>query len=289
MAGIGQPAHRASTARKASRSLTAARGDRHTFPQMNSTPDCWRFFSRTTSAVCLIAAATLALAFAAEAPKPSRVLLVTGIDYPGHPWRETAPVLRTQLEQDQRLAVTVIEDPHLLDSAMLTNYAAVIIHFQNWEVPGPGPAARENLRRFVATGGGLVLTHFACGAWYGEWPEFKNLAGRAWFGPNGGRQHDPHGTFTVNIKDTSHPVTAGLKDFQTLDELYTCLEGDAPIHVLATAKSKVDGKDYPMAFVREYEKGRVFHSPLGHDARAYNAEMGTLLRRGTAWAAGLAP
>jgi type 1 glutamine amidotransferase len=256
---------------------------------MNSTPDRRRFFLRAASAVWLIAAAMLALAHAAEAPQPSRVLLVTGIDYPGHPWRETVPVLRAQLEQDQRLAVTVIEDPHLLDSAALTNYAAVIIHFQNWEVPGPGPAARENLRRFVANGGGLVLTHFACGAWYGEWPEFKNLAGRAWFGPNGGRQHDPHGTFTVNIKDPDHPVTAGLKDFQTLDELYTCLEGDAPIRVLATAKSSVDGKDYPMAFVCEYGKGRVFHSPLGHDARAYNAEVGALLRRGTAWAAGLAP
>lgn len=215
-----------------------------------------------------------------------RILLVTGIDYPGHHWRETTPVLRAHLEQDSRLTVTVIEDPYLLDSAALTNYAAVVLHFQNWEVPGPGPATRENLRRFVENGGGLVLLHFACGAWYGEWPEFKNLAGRAWYGPHGGRQHDPHGPFTVRIVDTDHPVTAGLKDFETTDELYTCLEGDAPIRVLAAARSKVDGRDYPMAFVREYGRGRVFHTTLGHDAAALRPEpVGALLRRGTAWAA----
>lgn len=226
----------------------------------------------------------------AAAAAPARVLLVTGVDYPGHRWRETTPVLRAQLEKDPRLRVTVIEDPHLLDSAALTNYAAVLLHFQNWQVPGPGPAARENLRRYVEQGGGLVLIHFACGAWYGEWPEFKHLAGRAWYGPDGGRQHDPHGPFTVNIRDADHPVTAGLRDFATTDELYTCLEGEAPIRVLATARSKVDGRDYPMAFVLEYGRGRVFHSPLGHDAAALGVEaVGELFRRGTAWAAGLLP
>lgn len=224
-----------------------------------------------------------------EAPRV-KVLLVTGVDYPGHVWRETAPVLRAQLEEDPRLVVTVVEDPGFLDSPRITNYAAVVLHFQNWEVPGPGPAARENLERHVRNGGGLVLTHFACGAWYGEWPGFRNLAGRVWFGPDGGRQHDPHGTFMVNIREPGHPVTAGLKDFETVDELYTCLEGDVPIRVLATARSKVDGKDYPMAFVLEAGRGRVFHSPLGHDARAFGVEgVGTLMRRGTAWAAGLAP
>ena len=39
--------------------------------------------------------------------------------------------------------------------------------------------------------------------------------------------------------------------------------------VLATAHSKVTGKDHPMAFVFEYGKGRVFHTPLGHDVRAH--------------------
>ena len=49
-----------------------------------------------------------------------------------------------------------------------------------------------------------------------------------------------------------------MTDFDTQDELYTCLVGDHPIEVLAQAKSKVDGKYYPMAFVSHYGKGRTF-------------------------------
>jgi type 1 glutamine amidotransferase len=57
---------------------------------------------------------------------------------------------------------------------------------------------------------------------------------------------------------------------------------------LATARSKVDGKDYMMAFSFTYGKGRIFHSPLGHDADAIrNSAVSELFRRGAAWAAGL--
>ncbi|HNU98575.1 MAG: ThuA domain-containing protein [Verrucomicrobia bacterium] len=214
-----------------------------------------------------------------------RVLLVTGVDYPGHPWRETAPALVTMLHQDPRLAVTVIEDPHLLDSPSVHTYDTVLLHFMNWEVPAPGQAARTNLRNFVEAGKGLMLVHFACGAWL-DWPEFRNLAGRVWDPKL--RAHDPRGPFTVRIMDTEHPITAGLEDFEIDDELYTCLAGDAPIRVLATARSKVDHIDYPMAFVLNYGKGRVFHSVLGHDAKALAAPgVGDLFRRGCAWTAGL--
>lgn len=219
----------------------------------------------------------------------TRILLVTGVDYPGHKWRETAPALKRILEADPRLEVRIVEDPHFLDSAALTNYAALLLHFQNWEVPGPGAAARENLRRYVEAGGGLMSVHFACGAWHDEWPEFQRLVGRVWHGLNG-PQHDPRGPFIVRIVDPAHPVTRGLTDFETDDELYTCLTGTAPIHLLAQAKSNVDHKDHPMAFVRDYGKGRVFLTTLGHDVKAFtNSAVPQLLRQACAWTAKLPP
>src|SRR5512145_1376327 len=157
----------------------------------------------------------------------------------------------------------------------------------NWETPDPGPKARANLQRVVRSGKGLVLVHFACGA-FQEWPEFVELAGRAWDPKL--RGHDPHGKFNVKITDTQHPAMKGMKDFETTDELYTCLAGETPIKVLATARSKVDNKDYPMAFVLNYGKGRVFHSVLGHDVPALaNPDVGRLFRNACAWAAGLEP
>ena len=223
---------------------------------------------------------------AADAPT-ARVLIVTGNDYPGHKWRETAPVVREILEKDTRLIVRVVEDPQFLDSPAITNFAAIVLHFQNWEVPGPNLAARENLQRFVDRGGGLVSVHFACGAWHGEWPEFQSIVGRVWRGSTGS-QHDSRGPFQVRIVDSKHPATRGLVDFETDDELYTCLVGDAPIRVLAQAHSRVDQHDHPMAFVRDYGRGRVFLTTLGHDVKAFTAgSVPQLIRQGTAWAAGL--
>lgn len=226
---------------------------------------------------------------AAGAADKASILIVTGVDYPAHLWRETAPTLKRILEADKRLEVRIVEDPQFLDSAALTNYAAVLLHFQNWEVAGPGPAARENLRRYVERGGGLISVHFACGAWHGEWPEFQNIVGRVWHGSGPGKpQHDARGPFTVHIVDQSHPVTKGLNDFETDDELYTCLTGDAPIQVLADATSKVDKKNHPMAFVREYGQGRVFLTTLGHDVKAFtNSCVPQLIQQGCAWTAKL--
>lgn len=237
--------------------------------------------------VCFVLAVVVCPVFGTVAKKEqtSRVLIVTGQDHPGHKWRQTAPVLAELLQQDSRMQVRVVEDPHFLDSSALHRYNVVVLHFMNWETPAPEPAARENLRRFVNDGGGLFLVHFACGA-FQDWPEFRNLAGRVW-NPEL-RGHDPRGSFRVDIVDNKHSITQGLQSFETDDELYTCLAGDRPIKVLATAKSKVDGKDYPMAFVFDYGKGRVFHSLLGHDVKAIsNPDVSELFRRGCAWAAKL--
>ena len=126
-------------------------------------------------------------AFAADTPavatEKARILLVTGVDYPGHHWRETAPVLAAALGKDARLEVVTVEDPGFLDSTAISKYDLIMLHFQNWQQPGPGERARENLRQFVEGGKGVVLVHFACGAWFNEWPEFGKIAGRTWAGP----------------------------------------------------------------------------------------------------------
>jgi uncharacterized protein len=223
----------------------------------------------------------------AAAPSAKRVLLLTGEDYPGHKWQETTPVLRAQLAQDARLDIHVVEDLKFLRSPQLHDFAAIVIHFKNYDPAVPGPEGQANLARFVHQGGGAVLVHFACGA-FQEWPEFVKLAGRVWDPKL--RGHDPHGTFRVDIVDPQHPITQGLASFEVTDELYTCLAGDTPISLLATSVSKVDQKAYPIAFVLSYGQGRVFHCPLGHDVRAFNTPgVGELFRRGTAWAAGLSP
>jgi type 1 glutamine amidotransferase len=224
------------------------------------------------------------LTIAAErGAKPIRALIVTGIDYPGHHWRETTPVLREELGKDSRMSVQVLEDPYQLGTADLSKQDVLLLHFMNWEKPDPDDRAKENLRTFVERGGGLVIIHFACGAFQG-WPEYAALAGRIYDRVN---THDPRGPFTVDIVEGRHPLTRGMRSFETDDELYICLTGDKPVELLATARSKVTQRDHPMALVHAYGKGRVFLTPLGHDTRALRMPgAAELIRRGTAWAAG---
>ena len=220
-------------------------------------------------------------------PKRSvaRVLIMTGEEH--HRWQDTLPVIKKILAEDKRLKISVNEDLPSLATTDFSTYDVMVMHFQNQTPEVPGEKGYRNLEQFVKNGGGLVMIHFACGA-FQERPEFVKLAGRVW-NPKL-RPHDPHGKFRVDIAETDHPITNGMKSFETVDELYTCLDGHTPITILATAKSKVDGKVYPMAFVLDYGKGRVFQCELGHDVQAFEApEVRQLYRRATAWCAGLKP
>jgi len=221
-----------------------------------------------------------------------RVLVVTGEDLAGHRWRETTPRLAAALAADPRLEVSVAENPALLATPAIEPFRALVLHFQNDRSP-PSHEGLSNLRRVVSNGCGLVIVHFASGAFFDHssrtvLPAYAELAGRVW-NPKL-RPHDPRGPFTVHIRDPGHPVVLGLTDFETDDELYTCLDGSAPVRVLADAVSKVDGRPYPVAFIHQFGRGRVFHCSLGHDVRAWSSRsVGALYRRGTVWAANLPP
>lgn len=217
--------------------------------------------------------------------KRKRVLIITGDDYPAHLWRETGPEFAAMLRADPQLEVTLCESPYVLAAPGLAEFDTVFLHFKNYQNRLPlGEKQWLGLENYVKNGGGLVIAHFGCGACQ-EWNGFVNTAGRIW-DPKA-RGHDPYGEFLVRIADANHPVTQGLTDFKTTDELYTCLVGDPRIQVLADATSKVDKTVHPMAFVLTPGKGRVFHCPLGHDVNALKADgVRQLYLRGTKWAAG---
>jgi type 1 glutamine amidotransferase len=234
-----------------------------------------------------LAAAAVMGAADEKAPEDAiRVVIVTGVDYKGHKWQETAPAIRDVLEQDKRFQVTIAEDPDFLASDDLFQFDEVFLHFKNYDPLKQGEKAKENLTEFVKRGKGLVVFHFACGA-FEDWPEFAELAGMVW---DKKTTHDPRGPFTVQITDAKHPITRGMSDFEADDELYFCLTGERPVEILATARSKKTGRDHPMAFALEFGKGRVFHTPLGHDVKSIRMPgVQELLRRGCAWAAGQEP
>ncbi|MCX7887475.1 MAG: ThuA domain-containing protein [Verrucomicrobiae bacterium] len=227
----------------------------------------------------ILGVALAASATADDCRKTIRAVIVTGVDWKGHIWKETAPAVRDILQADSRFQVKIVEDPGFLANDELFKYDVLVLMFKNYDPIPNEEKAKENLVRFVRDGKGLAVIHYASGAFEG-WTEFRNLVGRTQ-----GKKHDKRGLFTVRITNPDHPITRGMKDFETDDELFIELRGDAPIEVLATARSNITGQDHPMAFVLSYGKGRVFHTTLGHDERALRLPgPSELIRRGITWA-----
>jgi type 1 glutamine amidotransferase len=222
-------------------------------------------------------------ASAQETPqKKIRTLIIDCQFKDFYPLGETAKLMEQYLQTDKNIEVARVEDAEFLATDVIFDYDVLLLHFKNYKPLKRNEAAQKNLAKFVENGGGLFIFHFACGA-FEDWKEFDQYAGRVWDKQK--RAHDPYGKFTVEYIDREHPITKELENFETSDELYTCLkDSEAPIRVLAEAVSKVDKQRYPMVFTAEKGKGRIFHTTLGHDAKSVNHKgFQTLLQRAVYW------
>jgi type 1 glutamine amidotransferase len=85
----------------------------------------------------------------------------------------------------------------------------------------------------------------------------------------GQSSHPPGHEFKVEFADKTHPITSGLEDFKTFDELYTGL--NEPKHSQVLLRTRYQGKDRPLAWAGRYEGSKVACSALGHDLKSYDA------------------
>lgn len=229
-----------------------------------------------------------------ELDEPIRALIVTGHNHPAHDWRRVTHALIAVLEQDPRMVVHVTEQPEDLATARIVDYDLLVMNYSSWDRPGLSKAAKENFANYVNRGGGLAVIHFANGSFTdtlpnkeADWPEYRTkLVRRVWVHGQGKSGHDAYGPFKVKVTDEGkkHPITAGLAEFDTIDELYYRQMGDLPITPLLTARSLDTKADEPMAWAYPYGTGNVFQTVLGHSDISVR-RAGALIRRGSVWAA----
>jgi hypothetical protein len=237
-----------------------------------------------------------------------------------HDWRATTPVLKQALEETGLFRVDVATAPGVKGEVgdfrpPFARYRLVVDNYTDYAVGGPwSEATRRDFETYVRQGGGVVLVHAASSAFEG-WREFELLAGVAgWAGRDektgpmlrwrDGRlvrdtsagkagRHGKRHAYQVTIRDSRHPITAGLPRvwMHASDELYERLRGPAQhTRVLATAYAAKEydgsGEHEPVLLVVRYGQGRVFHHVLGHDAAAMSC-LGFLVtfQRGAEWAA----
>ena len=232
--------------------------------------------------------------------KPIRLLLFAGNEkHKWHNWERTTPAIKDALERDPRIKVDVSLDIEDLGRKNLADYQVIVQNYCNWHDPKAlSDKAQKAFVKFLSEGGGLVVIHFANGAFHyslpmakeSDWPEYRRIVRRVWnHTPKQGEPksgHDAFGKFTVMPTDVKHPITSGLKPFEVTDELYYNQHGNDAIEPLLVAESKDTKRKEPLAFAYPFGKGRVFQTLLGHSEKTYDAfEARELLRRAAAWCA----
>jgi uncharacterized protein len=99
--------------------------------------------------------------------------------------------------------------------------------------------------------------------------------------------------YEVNITDLTHPITAGLNDFKMHSEQYY-MHVDPSNHVLATTTFSgehaawIEGTVMPVAWTRQWGRGRVASTSLGHVVKDFDVpEAREIVRRCMLWASHL--
>lgn len=247
-----------------------------------------------------------------------KALIVDGQN--NHDFRVTTPHLKKLLEETGLFTVDVATSPAAKGDMKsfqpkFSEYNVVISNYNGEPWSDETKAAFE---KYVRDGGGFVSVHAADNA-FPEWQAFNEMIGVGGWGnrneksgpylrlrdgkwledttPGRGGSHGKQHAFVMTTRTPEHPIMKGLpaKWMHAKDELYDRLRGPAKdMTVLASALSAKEqggsGEEEPLLLVRNYGKGRVFHTALGHNngpdlAAQQCVGFIATFQRGTEWAA----
>jgi len=250
------------------------------------------------------------------------VLIVDGIN--NHDWQAGTRAAKAILAATGRFTVEVSTTPAREAPKEAWNrwrpqfagYSAILVNFNGGHkddgVRWP-TEVEQSLEQYVRAGGGLIVLHAANNAFL-NWAAWNEMIGLGWrdkdFGPglvvadgkvvivprgsglNPG--HGPRHDFQMCVLKRDHPITRGLPEcwLHPSEQLTHGQHGPAlGLTVLTYAYSNDSKQNEPMDWVRNYGKGRVYTTMLGHtwkDEANPNLEcvgFQTLLARGAEWAA----
>jgi len=216
-------------------------------------------------------------------PRQTRKLLIFDLNivYGGHPSRFHANLAFQEMGRRTGAFETVItRDPRVFERENLAAFDAV---FFNNTVGNQfeDPKLRQNLMEFVYGGGGLMGTHGTTVAFWNwrpgggdDWSEFGRM-----LGGRGARHRAAQERVVVKIDSPGHPLMTAFprEGFELSDEFFrvgdpysrkrvrVLFSIDTEKTDLSAKPHEREDKDYAIAWVRHYGRGRVFYSTVGHN------------------------
>ncbi|MFP4293174.1 MAG: ThuA domain-containing protein [Cyclobacteriaceae bacterium] len=252
----------------------------------------------------------------AQTAQSIKALVIDGQNKYHKHWPEVTQNIRNILEQTNLFEVDVITSPPMGEdmSSFEPDFFAYDVVLSYYDGDLWSEKTQQNFEKYMREGGGFVVIHAGDNA-FPEWKEFNRMIGLGGWG-NRNERHGPYIYLSENgeiIRDYSagkgghhgekhvyqvkimedHPITRGLPKtwMHAKDELYDMMRGPAEnMTILASAFSSKEyggtGRSEPMLMTIDYDKGRIFHTVLGHDLHAQSC-VGfiTTLQRGAEWAA----
>ena len=169
------------------------------------------------------------------------------------------------------------------------NYDVIVLYNMTQNI---SPKRRENFVKLLNKGVGLVAMHHCMADWP-DWEQYREIIGTKYCLQEvtiDGRKHAASSykhdlDMKIQIADTRHPITKGLKDFEIHDEAYKDCWFAKDNHLLLTTDHPMSDKT--VGWTRMFGKACVCTIQLGHDSKAYaNPAFRRLVANSIRWCAG---
>ena len=208
-----------------------------------------------------------------------RALIVRG-GWEGHSPVEATEMFRPGLT-DAGFDVEIAEDLDVYTDAEKLKATDLIV--QCWSMGRLTPEQCDGLVTAVRDGAGFAGWHGGIVATFQDSPDYLRMVGGMFlYHPDGFLDYEVR----ISRSQSSHPIVAGLPDFTVHTEQYWMLS-DSLNTVLATTEfgPPEQPATMPVAWTRNWGKGRIFFSAIGHRTEdLWDPAVYTLTHRGLVWA-----
>ena len=176
-----------------------------------------------------------------------------------------------------RTDAQLITKQELKNNAKNLNYFDAIFFYTTGELDMNAEQKASLLSFIKEDGKGFLGVHSATDTFY-EWPEYGEIIGGYFDG------HPWHKEVGVIVEDRQFPATRHFPPrFTVTDEIYqfknfsrdrvrVLMHLDTATVDLAEKRVHRTDKDFALTWVRNYGKGRVFYSALGHREEVWNRQ-----------------